>query len=108
MKLHFTILLFLTLLLNSCAKKATSESLAETAAHTVTVMYETLPKECQTENTAKLRDTSIKQIMAVSSSCGDEKALLHAKISERNLIILILFGIIFLYFGAKFFSRFHL
>ena len=108
MKLHFTILLILTILLNSCAKKATSESLAETAANTVTVLYDSLPPECKNESNAKLRDTSVEQIMAVSRSCNDEKALLHAKISERNLIILVLFGIIFLYFGVKLSSRLHL
>lgn len=105
---RFAFLLIFIVSLNGCAKKATSDSMTDIAVGTVVHMYDSLPQECKNKNSEKLRDTALEQIQAITRSCNDEKSLLRAKISERNLIILVLSGIILLYFGAKLSSRLHL
>ena len=84
------------------------DNLTDVAVGTVEHMYDSLPVECKNQNTQKLRDLSVEQIKSISMACNDQKALLNAKISERNIIIFALSGIILLYVGVKLSSRFRL
>jgi len=108
MKNIFYKIVILAFLLNGCARKTTTDNLTDVAVGTVEHMYDSLPIECKNQNTQKLRDLGVEQIKSISMACNDQKALLNAKINERNIIIFALSGIILLYVGVKLSSRFRL
>lgn len=97
--------MFFTLLLAGCAKPA-SEEMAQVATDTINTMYNSLPKECQTQTVENLRQNSLKEVQSIVTTCKAEKALLGQKIATRNVIILLLSVIIFVYVGGKVFSHF--
>lgn len=94
--MKFILLLFL---LASCAKPA-SETVAQNAITSVDNLYNSIPKECITESLSNLHTESIKQIQGIVSECKKEKAILQAKISDRNTIIVVLLFLIGLYVGV--------
>lgn len=97
--------MFFALLLSGCAKPA-SEEMAQVATDTINTMYNSLPKECQTQTVENLRQNSLKEVQSIVTTCKAEKALLGQKIATRNVIILLLSVIILVYVGGKVFSRF--
>ena len=85
---RFTIMLILTFLLNGCATKPVSETVAEAAKETISAIYNTLPKECQTKEVKEAHANAQKQVDNVVRSCNLEKSNLEAKLRYKNLLVL--------------------
>ena len=91
------LLVFLFIFAAGCAKDKPVENIADTASNTINTMYNTLPKECQTETVQILRDNSLKEVQSLVVACNQQTALLGEKITVRNVIIGALVGLILLY-----------
>ena len=85
---RFTILLILTFLLNGCVTKPVSETVAEAAKETISAIYNTLPKECQTKEVKEAHANAQKQVDNVVRSCNLEKSNLEARLRYKNLLVL--------------------
>lgn len=85
---HFTILLILTFLLNGCTAKPVSETVADVAKETISGIYNTLPKECQTKEVKEAHVNAQKQVDNVVRSCNLEKSNLEARLRYKNLLVL--------------------
>lgn len=96
-KIHFAILLILTLLLNGCVKNA-AESAAETSMNQINVIEHQIKKQCPEaeidDEIAALR-SSVRTQLEV---CEAQKATLREK---NNTLIVILLGILIVFVIAK-------
>lgn len=91
---HFTILLFLTLLLNGCAGSSQTDTIADGAKETIGDIYNSLPKECQTKQNKVAFDSAMKQVDSVKANCSAERKILEERIKQRNLLIVVLIGLV--------------
>lgn len=86
-KMHFTILSFLTLLLNGCAGTSSTEKLSITAKNTIEAAEKTLKPECKTPETLALLKNASSTIDGMLATCEQQVEVLDVKLSNRNLII---------------------
>ena len=91
---HFTILLFLTFLLNGCSYKTNTDNIADGAKETISDIYNSLPKECQTKQNKVSFDSAMKQVESVKANCSSERKILEERIKQRNLAIVALIGLV--------------
>lgn len=91
---HFTILLFLTFLLNGCSYKTNTDNIADGAKETISDIYNSLPKECQTKQNKVAFDSAMKQVESVKANCSSERKILEERIKQRNLLIVALIGLV--------------
>ena len=82
--------LFLTLMILGCSYTSTTEKIADGAKETISDIYKSLPKECQSDMTKVAFDGAMKQVESVKAKCSEEKAVLNEKIKQRNLLIVVL------------------
>ena len=88
------IALFLSLMIFGCSHTTTTETLADGAKETISDIYESLPKECQSDMTKVAFDSAMKQVESVKAKCSEEKSVLNEKIKQRNLLIAVLIGLL--------------
>ena len=81
-------------LLIGCKSISSTETIADGAKETVSGIYESLPKECQSKMTEMAFDGAVKQIESVKANCSLEKRVLNEKIRNRNLLIVVLVGLV--------------
>lgn len=74
-----------------CVYKSSTETLADGAKETISDIYESLPKECQSKQTKVAFDGAVKQVESVKANCVSEMKILNEKIKQRNLLIVGLF-----------------
>ena len=76
------------LFLTGCVGKPASETIAETAKESITAIYKTLPKECQTKEVKEAHINAQKQVDNVVQTCNLEKSNLEAQLRYKNLLVL--------------------
>lgn len=86
MKRIFVILACLTVA--GCAPAPVSETVADAAKESISVAYNSLPKECKTADVKKAHDNAQKQIDNITASCNLEKKNLEVRLAHKNLLIL--------------------
>ena len=74
-------------LLVGCKTVSSTETIADGAKETISDIYESLPKECQTKQNKVAFDGAMKQVESVKANCVSEKKILEEKIKQRNLVI---------------------
>ena len=89
--------LFLTFMVLGCSYKSSTETLADGAKESISDIYESLPKECQSKQTKVAFDGAMKQVESVKANCVSEMKILNEKIKQRNLLIV---GLIVLLLGV--------
>lgn len=92
MKRIFVILAALSLF--GCKHTTTTEIIADGAKETISGVIEALPKECRTQMTEVALKGALSQVDNVKEYCLTREELLNEKIKERNLIILVLAGLV--------------
>ena len=88
--------LFLSLMVLGCSYRSSTETLADGAKETISDIYVSLPKECQSKQTKVAFDGAMKQVESVKANCVSEMKILNEKIKQRNLLIV---GLIVLLLG---------
>lgn len=86
--------LILSLMVLGCSYKSSTETIADGAKETVSGIYQSLPKECQSKMTEMAFDGAVKQIESVKANCISQKQILNEKIRNRNLLIVVLVGLV--------------
>ena len=79
-----------------CSYKSSTETIADGAKESISDIYESLPKECQSKQTKVAFDGAMKQVESVKANCVSEMKILNEKIKQRNLLIV---GLIVLLLG---------
>lgn len=87
-------------LLLGCRSVPVSETIAQGAKETISVAYDTLPKECKTSEMKRLVSVAQKQIDEISESCKTEKEVLKGKLHQSYLMSVIL-GLVLAFFVFK-------
>lgn len=81
-------------LLFGCSSTTVSENIAQTAKESISIAYESLPKECKTKDNEKLYINAQKQVDHVVESCKLEIQNLEERLRYKNLLILGLSGFV--------------
>lgn len=86
-------------LLFGCKTVTPVETIADGAKETISDIYTSLPKECQSKQTKVAFDSAMKQVESVKANCIAQTQILEEKIKQRNLVIggLLLLLIILFY-----------
>lgn len=92
--------LFLTFMVLGCSYRSTTETIADGAKETISDIYESLPKECQSKQTKVAFDGAMKQVESVKAQCVSEQKILNEKIKQRNLLIVFL-GLLVIFLGVR-------
>ena len=92
--------LFLTFMVLGCSYRSTTETIADGAKETISDIYESLPKECQSKQTKVAFDGAMKQVESVKAQCVSEQKILNEKIKQRNLLIAFL-GLLVIILGVR-------
>lgn len=79
------ICLVMCIMLLGCSHTPNSENIADGAKESISQAYQSLPKECQTEQSKKLLDKAQKEIDSVVASCELEKREIELKAQTRLL-----------------------
>jgi len=87
-------------LLIGCKSITSTETIADGAKETISDIYESLPKECQSKQTKVAFDGALKQVESVKAQCVSEKKILEEKIKQRNLLIVLL-GLLVIILGVR-------
>lgn len=82
------------LVVAGCSTTPVSETVADAAKESISVAYNSLPKECQTKEVKKAHDNAQKQIDNITASCNLEKSNLEARLRYKNLLVLGLSGLV--------------
>jgi len=83
-----------------CSYRSTTETIADGAKETISDIYESLPKECQSKQTKVAFDGAMKQVESVKAQCVSEQKILNEKIKQRNLLIVFL-GLLVIILGVR-------
>ena len=81
-------------LILGCSSKTTTEHLADGAKETISGIYNSLPKECQTKMTEVAFDGAMKQVESVKAECMARQEVLNQKIRQRNLLSAVLVALV--------------
>lgn len=95
----FAILACLTLI--GCKTTTPTETIADGAKETISQIYESLPKECQSKQTKVAFDGAMKQVESVKANCVSELKILEEKVKQRNLVIALLALLVIFLFARK-------
>lgn len=91
--------ILMCLLLLGCKTTTPVETIADGAKETISDIYESLPKECQSKQTKVAFDGAMKQVESVKANCTAQMQILKEKVKQRNLVIavlsLLVLGLIF-------------
>lgn len=95
----FAILACLTLV--GCKTATPVETIADGAKETISEIYQSLPKECQTQQNKVAFDSAMKQVESVKANCTTQMQVLNEKIKQRNLLIAFLSLLVIFLFARK-------
>lgn len=73
-------------LLLGCRSVPVSETIAQGAKETISVAYDSLPKECKTKEARRIMETAKVQIDSIIQSCKTEKDAINNKLLRYKLI----------------------
>ena len=76
------------LVVAGCRTTPVSETVADAAKESISVAYNSLPKECKTADVKKEHDNAQKQIDNITASCNLEKKNLEVRLAHKNLLVL--------------------
>ena len=80
------------LLLVGCKTTNPVETIADGAKETISDIYQSLPKECQSKQT---------KVESVKANCTSQMEILEEKIKQRNLLIAFLSLLVIFLFARK-------
>lgn len=89
------------LLLVGCKTTNPVETIADGAKETISDIYQSLPKECQSKQTKVAFDGAMKQVESVKANCTSQMEILEEKIKQRNLLIAFLSLLVIFLFARK-------
>ena len=87
-------MILVSLILFGCKSTPSTETIADGAKETISNIYDSLPKECQTKQNKLAFDSAVKQVDSVKANCSSQKQILEEKIKQRNLLIVALLGLV--------------
>ena len=95
----FVILACLTLV--GCNTTTPVDTIADGAKETISDIYDSLPKECQSKQAKVAFDGAMKQVESVKTNCNAQMSILKEKIKQRNLLIAFLGLLVIFLFARK-------